>query len=90
MIADKFDKLLQIQVDAIKNVKFDKITVWDNGGNGDGKTSTGNFAQGLLGMLPPMGDLFKQVGSEMPDFLQGAGEKVAKELEAKKNATKED
>lgn len=82
MIADKFDKLLGIQVEAIKNVKFDKITVWDNGGNGDGKTSTGNFAQGLFSLLPPMKELFEQVGAEMPSFMQGAGEKVSKELNA--------
>lgn len=86
MIADKYDKLLQIQVDAIKNIEIDKITVWDNGGNGsdDGTTSTGNFMQGLFKMLPPMGDIFEQVGAEMPGFMQGAGEKVTKELEAKK------
>ena len=80
MIADKFDKLLSIQVEAIKNVKFDSITVWDNGGNGDGTTSTGNFAKGLFSMLPPMKSLFEQVGAEMPEFMQGAGEKLKKEL----------
>lgn len=78
MIADKIDRLLEIQVEAIKNIKIDKITVWDNGGtgNGDGTTSTGNFMKGLFGMLPPMQELFKQAGSEIPAIFQGAGTKA--------------
>ena len=79
-ITDKIDKLLQIQVDAIKNIKIDKITVWDNGANGaNGETSTAGFMKGLFGMLPPMEELFKQAGSELPSIMQGAGTKAANE-----------
>lgn len=79
MITDKLPELLAIQVEAIKNVKIDKITVWDNGSNGggDGETSTAGFVKGLFGMLPPMEDLFKQAGTELPALMQGAGTKAA-------------
>lgn len=31
LIADKLEDLMRIQVDAIKNIKIDKVTVWDSG-----------------------------------------------------------
>lgn len=34
MIADKLEELTRIQVEAIKNIKIDKVTVWDAGGKG--------------------------------------------------------
>ena len=47
MIADKLEDLMRVQVDAIKNIKIDKVTVWDGGSNGNGKTSTANFLSGM-------------------------------------------
>ena len=35
MLADKMEELMRIQVEAIKNMKIDKVTVWD-GGAGQG------------------------------------------------------
>jgi flotillin len=68
LIADKLEKLVQIQVEAIKNLKFDKITVWDNGGK-EGSTSTANFASSLMKSIPPMKDLFEMAGMELPKYL---------------------
>jgi flotillin len=78
MIADKLPELIKIQVEAIKNVKIDKVTVWDsgNGSNKDGETSTAGYVKGLLGMVPPLKEMFAQAGAEMPSFLQGDGEKA--------------
>jgi flotillin len=81
LIADKLEKLVQIQVEAIKNLKFDKITVWDNGGN-DGSTSTANFASSLMKSIPPMKDLFEMAGMELPKYLGQTIE--SKEKEEKK------
>ena len=53
LIADKLEKLVGIQVEAIKNLKFDKITVWDSGSK-DGSSSTANFASNLMKSIPPM------------------------------------
>ncbi len=73
MITDKMQDLVKTQVEAIKNIKIDKITVWDTLGSGkDGnQSSTANFLSGLLGSLPPFQDLFKQAGMELPEYLQG-------------------
>lgn len=71
MIADKLPDLVKMQVEAIKNIKIDKVTVWDNGNNQNGKTSTANFLSGMLGAIPPFDELFKQAGMELPDYLKG-------------------
>ncbi|HPN29732.1 MAG TPA: SPFH domain-containing protein [bacterium] len=70
MIADKLPELVKTQVEAIKNIKIDKVTVWDSTANsGDGKTSTAQFMSGLAKSLPPLEDLFKMSGLELPDYL---------------------
>lgn len=71
IIADKLEELTRIQVEAIKNIKIDKVTVWDsNNGSGEqGKTATANFLSGMLKSIPPMNELFRQAGMELPEFL---------------------
>ncbi|MEA4987933.1 MAG: SPFH domain-containing protein [Anaerovorax sp.] len=85
IIADKLEELTRIQVEAIKNIKIDKITVWDsngsNGSNDQGKTSTANFLSGLLKSIPPMNELFQQAGMELPELL-GKELKGTQEVEA--------
>lgn len=74
MIADKLPEIVKSQVEAIKNLKIDKITVWDNmgGGKGDGNTpTTAKFLSGMLGAVPPFNDIFKMAGMEIPDYLKG-------------------
>lgn len=70
LIADKLEDLMKIQVEAIKNIKIDKITVWDNGGAGDnGKTSTANFLSGLMKSVPPLEEVFALSGLSLPEYL---------------------
>ncbi len=69
LIADKLETLVGIQVEAIKNLKFDKITVWDGGQGKDGTTQTANFASNLMRAIPPMQDLFAMAGMELPKYL---------------------
>lgn len=69
IVADKLEQLVAIQVEAIKNIKIDKITVWDTGSGTDGKGSTANFLSGLMQSIPPLNELFKQAGMELPDLL---------------------
>lgn len=73
MIADKLPELVRTQVEAIKNLKIDKVTVWDSGNAGpDGKSSqTANFLSGLLKSIPPLDDIFKSAGMELPSYLKG-------------------
>lgn len=69
MIADKIEKLIETQVEAIKNIKIDKVTVWDGGEGKEGKTATANFLSGMAKSLPPMNDLFAMAGLEMPQII---------------------
>jgi len=68
LITDKLEKLVELQVQAIQNLKFDKITVWDSGNAKDG-SSTANFAQSLLKSIPPLQDLYKNAGLKLPEYL---------------------
>lgn len=70
MIADKLPELVKTQVDAIKNIKIDKITVWE-GGQNDGKegNSTSKFVSGLYRSVPPLSDLFNMAGMELPAYM---------------------
>ena len=69
MLADKMEELMRIQVDAIKNVKIDKVTVWDSGTGQDGKTGTAGYISGLMKSIPPMSEMFDMAGMNLPKFL---------------------
>jgi flotillin len=91
LIAEKLETLVGIQVEAIKNLKFDNVTVWDSGNGKDGKTQTANFASGLMKAIPPMNDLFKMTGMELPQYLgkQKEEKKDEKPVEEPKKETPE-
>ena len=69
MLADKMEELVRIQVDAVKNLQIDKITVWDGGNNTDGKSTTANFVSGLMKSVPPLNEMFNMAGMELPEYL---------------------
>jgi len=73
LIADKLPELVKTQVEAIKGIKIDKVTVWEGGGaggsNGDGAGSTANFVAGLYKAVPPLRDLFDMAGMNLPSYL---------------------
>lgn len=71
MIADKLPELVKTQVEAIKGIKIDKVTVWEGGnGGGDGAaSSTSKFISGLYKSIPPMNDLFNMAGMDLPQYL---------------------
>lgn len=72
LIADKLPELVKTQAEAIKNIKIDKVTVWENGGNGeDGKSSTANFLSGLYKSVPPLQDMLNMAGMQLPEYLKG-------------------
>lgn len=73
ILANNMEELMRIQVEAIKNIKIDKVTVWDGGSGKDGKTATADFISGMMKSIPPMGEMFNQAGMELPKFL---GEKI--------------
>ena len=81
LIADRLPELVKTQVEAVKGIKIDKVTVWDGGNSKDGKTATSNFISGMMGSVPPLGDLFKMAGMELPSFLKGQAQPEAEKAE---------
>ena len=80
MLADKMEDLLKIQVEAVKGIKIDKVTVWD-GGEKDGKTATAGFVSGLMKSIPPMNEMFDMAGMNLPEFLGKKKEEAPAEEE---------
>jgi flotillin len=71
LLIEKLPELIKTQVEAIKNHKIDKITVWDGNNRKDGKTSTANFISGLMSSIPPLNELFNMAGLNLPEYLKG-------------------
>ncbi|MBQ1905514.1 MAG: flotillin family protein [Bacteroidales bacterium] len=82
LIADRLPELVKTQVEAVKGIKIDKVTVWDGGNAKDGKTATSNFISGMMGSVPPLQELFKMAGMSLPNFLQGEAPKEDAPAEA--------
>src|SRR5574344_2089221 len=83
LIADKLPDLVKTQVEAVKGIKIDKVTVWDGNGDGkNGKTSTANFISGLMGSVPPLQDLFNMAGMNLPEYLKGKETKAEEQPQA--------
>jgi len=71
LVADKLPELVRLQTEAIKNIKIDKVTVWENGSGKDGKTSTANFLSGMYKSVPPLQEMFDMAGMQLPEYLKG-------------------
>ena len=84
LMIEKIESIVERQVEAIKNIKFDKITVWDGGSGTDKGSTTANFMRDLIKSLPAMHDLASQAGVELPQILgKVAGQEEIKEEVAK-------
>jgi flotillin len=69
LMIEKINEIVQLQVEAIKNIKIDKVTVWDSGHGG--QSSTANFLSSMIGSLPPIHEVAKMAGVELPNYLGG-------------------
>jgi flotillin len=67
LMTEKIEEIVAKQVEVIKNLKIDKITVWDSG-NGD-NSSTANFLQSLIKTVPPLHDVAEMAGVDLPKYL---------------------
>ncbi|MBI5014021.1 MAG: flotillin family protein [Deltaproteobacteria bacterium] len=69
LMVEKIEEIVARQVEAIKNLKIERVTVWDSGG-GEGKSSsTANFLSSLIKSLPPLQDVAAMAGVELPGYL---------------------
>jgi flotillin len=92
LMIEKLEELVARQVEAISNLKIDKITVWDSGGNGDG-SSTSNFISNLFKSLPPLQEISEMAGVQLPEYLgkvkgQATAVEAAEAPDAKKGKPK--
>ena len=69
LLLEKLPELVKTQVEAVKGINIDHVTVWDSGSNADGKGSTANFLSGLMKSVPPLQELFDQAGLALPEYL---------------------
>ncbi|NTV76330.1 MAG: flotillin family protein, partial [Holophaga sp.] len=67
LMTEKIEQIVQLQVEAIRNIRIDKVTVWDSAGK-DG-TSTSAFLAGLIKSLPPLHDVAGLAGVQLPEYL---------------------
>lgn len=79
MLVDKIEELVKIQVEAIKNLNIDKITVWDSMGGENGTPTTANFLSGIMKSVPPLNETLKMAGIQIPEYL-------GKQIEQKEKA----
>ena len=80
LLLEKLPELVKTQVEAVKGINIDHITVWDGGNSADGKGSTANFVSGLMKSVPPLNELFDMAGLNLPEYL--AKKKEAPVVEA--------
>ena len=69
LMVEKLEDIVARQTEAIANLKIDKITVWDSGTGGSEGGSTANFVSSLIRSLPPVHDVAKMAGVDLPDYL---------------------
>ncbi|HSC24790.1 MAG TPA: SPFH domain-containing protein [Candidatus Babeliales bacterium] len=68
LMIEKLEEIAKLQVEAIKNIKIDKITVWDNGSSEKG-SSTANFLSSMIKSLPPLHEIASMSGVNLPSYL---------------------
>ena len=66
LLIEKLQEIAGIQAQAIQDLPIEKVIVWDGGGKEGGMAGLGGR---LMGALPPMHDIAKQVGLDLPEFL---------------------
>jgi flotillin len=70
LMLEHMDALAEASAKAISNIKFDKVVVWEGGGNAGGQSSTASFVKDMARMMPPMLQVMKDIGGvEMPEYL---------------------
>ena len=84
LMIEKIEEIVSTQVEAIKNLKIDKVTVWDSGAGNGGTSSTASFISNLVKSLPPLHEVAEMAGVELPEYL---GRLVDTRVEAERPAS---
>lgn len=84
MMLEHLDHLAAASAQAISNIKFDKVVVWEGGQNGH--SSTASFLHNMSRTLPPMLQVLRDIGGvEVPEALV----RLATEADGAKLAAKD-
>jgi flotillin len=68
LMLDHLDALAKTAAQAISNIKFDKVVVWENGG-ANGQSNTSHFLQSMAHTLPPVLQIMKDIGGvDVPEY----------------------
>jgi flotillin len=67
LVADQLPALVDSQMKAISNLKIDKVVVWGSGENG--KSGVSSLLRDLMTGLPPVTELARATGVELPPIL---------------------
>ena len=78
LIIEKLTEIANVQAKAIQDLPIEKIVIWDGGSENGGLS---NLGKKIMGALPPMHELARQVGLDLPEFL---GKVSAAKAEEKK------
>lgn len=74
LMLEHLDNLADASAQAISNIKFDKVVVWENGGS-NGRSNTADFLSGMAKTLPPMMQVMRDIGGiELPEALVKLGD----------------
>jgi flotillin len=65
LLIEKLADVARIQTEAVKNLPIEKVVIWDSGGDG----GLADLGRRFMGVLPPMQELAKMAGLELPEYL---------------------
>ncbi|HEO70033.1 MAG TPA: flotillin family protein [Candidatus Hydrogenedentes bacterium] len=84
LMLEHLDNLAETSAKAISNIAFDKVVVWDGGGE-NGRSATAGFLQSMAKTLPPMMQVMKDIGGvEFPEYLARMAPEAADVKKAEK------
>ena len=66
LMIEKLVEVAGVQAEAIRNLPLEKIVIWDSG---SGQGGLSDFGRKFVGVLPPMHELAKLAGLDLPEFL---------------------
>ena len=70
LMLEHMDAMTAASAQAISNIKFDKVVVWEGGGGNGGGSQTASFLKDLAKVMPPMMQVMKDIGGvEIPEVL---------------------
>jgi flotillin len=69
LLIEKLADIVAIQVEALKNVKIDKLTVWEGAAKNGDQGALAGFLRDFARMTPPLHEIAEQAGIRLPMFM---------------------